>query len=366
MRGNSGKEATEESRRVLTWLHFHNSNFRAPQLPKPQTLLTGKGLLEDGASGSQTGTHMTTNDNSIAKTQKSVSSSPILSSEAENSQALRKPWLKLGRFAIPKASWPEPHLSIGTKCNRMGQNECWEAIGPAKVLFTEIAENIGTLLDDRMDELEEGEPVAVDILTFGMYMIGKTPRTAQPTLLFTCQRQKPRRRAIKFMKESSILKGKPNIALAESSVVPTATNNNYLRLLARDTASTEMREVGGGILWNSLAAAPTEPPELARELPISIFGVAVICASTRKKTTIGGLVQVNKEYFGLTVAHGFEAFSGSPVLTPLGSSSKPPGGDPEFAFDNNEDELGDAENAFDESDVAITSQGMLNQKFKQA
>jgi hypothetical protein len=238
----------------------------------------------------------------------------------------------------------------------MGQNECWEAIGPAKALFTEIAQSVAKLLDDRMDELEEGESVAVDILTFGMYMIGKTPNSAQPTLLFTCQSQTPRRRAIKFIKESSILKGKPKIALAESSVVPTTTSNNYLRLLAGDTGCEEMCEVRGGTLWNSSIKAE----DLVGILPINVFGVAIICASTGRKATIGGLVRVNREYYGLTVAHVFGNSSSRPTATQL--DSKRQAGDPEFAFDNNEDEDEDAEYVLDESDVAITSQGMLTSK----
>jgi hypothetical protein len=114
----------------------------------------------------------------------------------------------------------------------MGDNECWEAIGPAQALFTQISQPIGELLDTRVEEIEEGEPVAGNILTYGMYMIGRDLSTARPTLIVTCQRPKPRRRAIKFIKESEFLKGHPKIAIAESSAVPMALGRKYLRLLS--------------------------------------------------------------------------------------------------------------------------------------
>ena len=140
---------------------------------------------------------------------------------------------KLGLFRLKKAEqWPEPHLSIGIKCNELGGNECWKAIGPAQELFSRISKPLGDLLDARVEDLEEWEPIAGHILLFDMYMVGKSVETAQPTLLFTCQRPKPRRRAIKFVKQSGILKGHPKILLAESSFPPLATGTRHLKLLA--------------------------------------------------------------------------------------------------------------------------------------
>lgn len=147
------------------------------------------------------------------------------------------PWSRIRRLALKKTLWPNPHLSIGTKCSRMGDNECWQAIGPAQALFAQISRPIGELLDTRVDEIEEGEPVAGNILTYGMYMIGRDLITARPTLIVTCQRSKPRRRAINFIKESGILKDHPRISLVQSSVVPLAVGKNYIMPLAATTSS---------------------------------------------------------------------------------------------------------------------------------
>jgi hypothetical protein len=145
-----------------------------------------------------------------------------------------KRWSKLARRLTlqTKAPWPNPQLSLGGKCDNLGANECWEAVGPAQEVFSKLAGKIGAILDTRVDELEEGELMDGNPTTFGMYMIGKTPATARPTVLFTCQSANPRQRAVKFVKEAAILKEYPGIALAGSSTTPLATGRRFLRLLA--------------------------------------------------------------------------------------------------------------------------------------
>ena len=170
-----------------------------------------------------------------AQTQSSRNNPPTASrktAEVTKAEILERRNTKFPLFGLKKTQWPEPHLSLGTPCSRLGNNECWKAIGPAQDLFDLISKSIGDLLDTRVEDLEEGEPVAGHILLFDMYMVGKSATTAQPTLLFTCQRPKPRRRAIKYIRESGILKGHPKILLAESSLPPLASGTSYLRLLS--------------------------------------------------------------------------------------------------------------------------------------
>ncbi|KAE9365861.1 hypothetical protein N431DRAFT_418721 [Stipitochalara longipes BDJ] len=173
--------------------------------------------------------------------------------EANKAETRERRSTKLGLFGLKKAQWPNPHLSLGIQCNRLGSNECWQAVGPAQDLFGLVSKSIGDLLDARVEDLEEGEPVAGHILLFGMYMIGKSATTAQPTLLLTCQRPKPRRRAIKYIRESGILKGYPKILLAESSLPPLASGTSSVRLLAgRDSLMTAVARRG----LNSVGAEP--------------------------------------------------------------------------------------------------------------
>ncbi|CZR58947.1 uncharacterized protein PAC_08839 [Phialocephala subalpina] len=152
--------------------------------------------------------------------------------KSTKTQLSEGPWSRMRRLTLKRTLWRNPNLSIGTKCSRMGDNECCEAIGPAQAMFAQISQPIGDLLDTLIEEIEEGEPVAGNILMYGIYMIGRDLSTARPTLIFTCQRPKPRRRAIKFVKESGILKALPKIALAESSKVPMALGKGYPQQLS--------------------------------------------------------------------------------------------------------------------------------------
>jgi hypothetical protein len=152
--------------------------------------------------------------------------------EASKAQPSERRWLGLRLFSLQKSQWPSPHLSVGIRCNSIGSNESWVTIGPAQELFAQISQSVRDLLDARIEDIEEGEPVVGHVFIFSMYMIGRDIGTARLMLIFTCQWPKPRRRAIKFIKEDEILKGHPKIALAESAVVPMAQGRNYSRLLA--------------------------------------------------------------------------------------------------------------------------------------
>jgi hypothetical protein len=240
----------------------------------------------------------------------------------------------------------------------MGGNECWEAIGPAQELFRQVSKKIADLLDERIDDLEEGELHAGVFVTFGMYMIGKSPAAARPTLIISCQSAKPRRRAIKFIKESLILKGYPKMELAESSICPTSISNDSLRLFSgRGSPSLPNRmdlEVGDG-------SSPVNP--LATSLN-RVCGIPIICLSSGKQTTIGGVVCINGKVYGLTVAHAFEKSRYDVAKAGLNQDSVTLEGDSEFAFDIEDDEaVSDSDDGslseIGLSDIIMTSQGTI-------
>lgn len=218
-----------------------------------------------------------------ATTSKSTTpNTPI--AESSKSQKLGQRSTTLSRLGLVKNQWPEPHLSIGAKCNRLGGNECWKAIGPAEELFAHISKPIEDLLDARVDDLEEGEPVAGHILLFDLYMIGKSAATAQPTLLFTCRRPKPRKRAIKFVKESGLLRPHPKIALAESAVPPLVMGRGYVRLLGRHTThqSQGRSSYPLPLLASLVDSRETATPAASSNVPV---GAIVGC-------TIGGVILI--------------------------------------------------------------------------
>lgn len=114
-----------------------------------------------------------------------------------------------------KNSWPDPLLSIGEFWCLMGPERCWEPIGPAKEKFDDISHQIKSLLDSRGEYLSEGVCVR-QLLTFELYMIGRTAELAKPTIIFSSENKTQRQRAKKLVRESGILRGCPGIGLGES------------------------------------------------------------------------------------------------------------------------------------------------------
>src|SRR5271154_5992478 len=93
-----------------------------------------------------------------------------------------------------KAEWPDPELSIGRECRSVGRNKCWEVSGPAQTVSNCIFPKVKCLLESRNEYLNEKEPVPVAIV-LGFFMIGRTEKKSNPTLLFTCEKKIPRRKA---------------------------------------------------------------------------------------------------------------------------------------------------------------------------
>ena len=182
----------------------------------------------------------------------------------------------LVRTGLKRQAWADPHLSLGYKCNSLAGNKCWEAIGPAKEIFSIIAKSIGDLLDTRMDELGENEHIAGHILTFGMYMAGKDSSVARPMLLFICQSSEPRNRAIKLLKESEIMKAYAGVRLADTSAPPMASGRNYLELLsAVEDSATRNKKLSDAPSIVIFKRQPINGVEFGLEVGIPV-GVAVV------------------------------------------------------------------------------------------
>jgi hypothetical protein len=115
-----------------------------------------------------------------------------------------------------KTPWPDPHLSIGECWCSIGPNRCWEATGPAKIKYDEVFHHIKSLLESQGEFLGEGIPVR-SCLLFDLYIIGRTPKFARPTIIFSSENKIQRQRAQKHLRESGILNAYPGVALGDSS-----------------------------------------------------------------------------------------------------------------------------------------------------
>ena len=193
-----------------------------------------------------------------------------------------------------KPTWPNPELSIGRELEALdASHKCWETVGPVLELENSIWDEVKRLLDLRWDYLIEGERI-VDPLLFRMYMIGRRKEEANPTLLFSCSRLQPRKRAKEVVKQSRILQDHPAIRLAHSKRPPQALRP--FRLLVGPMKGVQRGEVEtfGEVYCISPVDRTCGVPVFMRRKDGSF-----------RKATIGGIVQLDDTYYGLTVAHTF-------------------------------------------------------------
>ena len=183
-----------------------------------------------------------------------------------------------------KVGWPEPEKSIGKLCSMKSRNGLvWEAVGPAKLAYDQISKQIGDLLLSRSEYLDEGEEYPSTIC-YGLWMIGRDPAHATPTIVIGCESQSVRTKAEEIIKIEGILVPFPGIAVKKSPCVP--------RLLAPGRSG-----MGIGTVF-------------ASDQAFRSYGIPAITGSSgtpslEGRTTVGGLVCVGPQQYGLTVSHAF-------------------------------------------------------------
>jgi hypothetical protein len=227
-------------------------------------------------------------------------------------------WPSLNYIRRRRLRWPSPEKSIGECYQPFNSNRCWEAIGPAKEASIQIFKGIKDVLESRNDYLNEGEQVPPQIM-FGMYIIGRSETESQPTILFSSRSKKARRKAMKLIKESSILTEFPGVLLAHSSQPP--------------QDPTPPRPLASGSYGGS-------PLGFNDAGTVYTFGDVVHACGTpimvrqpdgsARKATMGGILHLQKWYYGLTVAHVFSET--------LEEFDKSPEGHIDFAFDDDDDD----------------------------
>lgn len=97
--------------------------------------------------------------------------------------------------------WPDPELSIGRQHGTVkGKIRCWEARGPAREAFEQVAPEIIKCLNSVLVP-----PPTNHIIFYDIYMIGKTQATARPYIMFSSESLKARKSAVAAIKESKII-----------------------------------------------------------------------------------------------------------------------------------------------------------------
>lgn len=186
--------------------------------------------------------------------------------------------------------WPDPEASTGTLHRKMGRFYCWEAVGPARELFIQIAEEIKIYLEKSSD------PVSHTV-TWTMYMIGLTKQCAKPTIMFCCQVPSPRKQARRLIEESAILEKYPGIVTGDSTRPPDFDQLVHLTM----SEGLENCDLDIAKMKKSIFFKPSQTV-----CGIQIYIKDNICPnSLPRKATIGGVLLSGDKYFCLTVAHAF-------------------------------------------------------------
>lgn len=109
--------------------------------------------------------------------------------------------------------YPDAEKSVGMFYRKMGLENCWEVVGPARAEFEQIAKEIKDFLEKNF------EPTSTPVL-WTMYMIGRSENTARPTILF-CSKEADCRKAVrKFIEKSGILKKFPAVRVGDANRPP--------------------------------------------------------------------------------------------------------------------------------------------------
>jgi hypothetical protein len=204
--------------------------------------------------------------------------------------------------------WQSPELSIGRACTPIAKQKCWEVTGPVEILARGLFQAVKELLDGCNELLYDGEPVQ-SLVMFNLFMIGRDQSKASPTLLLSCERKKPRQRALKMIRESGILCRPENAGfrLAESPRPPVGLGPP-VPFGSEDGAGSSLFPLP--LLTQNAYWNPKFPPTGAQLY--TGFNVTDTVYTTR--ATLGGVVSIDDAFYGLTVAHSFIRQRGSPVI----------------------------------------------------
>jgi peptide-N4-(N-acetyl-beta-glucosaminyl)asparagine amidase len=129
------------------------------------------------------------------------------------SDTARSPWAFNRRN---KPRWPKPEDSTGDYIGLMkGKDQYWKATGPARETFKRLALEIKPELEKCADAVPGSSWV-----TWSIYMVGPTPQTTVPTVIFICDELKPRKDAWKLIQKGDILQRYPGMKSGHMSSAP--------------------------------------------------------------------------------------------------------------------------------------------------
>ncbi|KAJ4315414.1 Protein png1 [Neodidymelliopsis sp. IMI 364377] len=193
----------------------------------------------------------------------------------------------------PRSKFPCPQTSVGRFISTIGNQTCWEAIGPARSAFVTLAPKI----KNHLDTYSEPTPAWV---TWSIYMVGQSQATATPTIVFCCESEAYRKAIRNMVRESGILNGYPGIALKH---LPRAPDYNQLVQLASEPEQDEDRYEYSGAYRGSRSAVFSTV--CRPSVGSTLFIRNGTSSNPFRKATSGGIIRIHGTDYVMTAGHAF-------------------------------------------------------------
>lgn len=194
-------------------------------------------------------------------------------------------WRNMPPVDSKQNQWQQPEVSVGESCGSLGmlgRIKYWlvKDKSPVALAWKTISSQIRSYLEDQNEHLIFGDSP----LIFEIFMIGRKPENSSPTILFSCENKESRLLAIDLVHKKGILASYPGILMAGSSRSP--------RQLAGE--ERDLLRLPLGVYLNG---------------PVSGCGISILVShnpkSPPRKATLGGILCIENQYYGLTTAHSF-------------------------------------------------------------
>ncbi|KAL6719215.1 Protein png1 [Lecanora helva] len=182
---------------------------------------------------------------------------------------------------LKKPLWPNPQASIGEQLPDLKGLQCWRVVGPAFKIMTKLSEQIQDLLYGHEELLQYCEPKP-SMLSFHSCMTGPCVEFAQPTIIFCSRSKRQRASAQDLFKKSKILDDYPGIKTETSHTIPVETS-----------AEQAFDEVYSDASLQAI---------LTKDGPWQPCG-APIAFEHGRLATLGGVLVIDGDYYGMTAQH---------------------------------------------------------------
>ena len=228
---------------------------------------------------------------------------------------------------------------VGSFETEFDGQQCWKAIGDIRVSYLDLSSKITAYLE------MHSEPLAVGAVLWTLRMIGETPETARPTVIFCCRDERHRTAAMEAIKKSCILEDYPVFALRHSPQAPMSTNGLVMMSgsVAKDPLQLSRQE-DLALHWSPptisesdipLSEIPTgqrkpkrdSPKQLLKTVAVPVYskgpnlgsGSSLLTEDAKMardgaQATVGGGIRLHGRSYIMTAAHPFTQVPLSPQI----------------------------------------------------